>query len=161
MNDEQKRQFLNDILARVGTNAIGQVVIEQNNTIYVDEKQPPHLPPYLVQERAMEIYSFLVDRKFIDANTNAEHFLFLFGVKGVAPKNLKPVNWHGTQQQLRTVLQLTFETPLERKSLRLADIERNVPFCFLIKGKKITSLAKQTVELSTEIDEITSFFRQK
>ena len=104
MNDEQKRELLNDILARVGTNAIGQVVIEQNNTIYVDEKQPPHLPPYLVQERAMEIYSFLVDRKFIDANTNAEHFLFIFGVKGVAPKNLKPVNWHGTQQQLRTVL---------------------------------------------------------
>lgn len=87
MNDEQKRELLNDILARVGTNAIGQVVIEQNNTIYVDEKQPPHLPPCLVQEKAMEIYSFLVDRKFIDANTNAEHFLFLFGVKGVAPNN--------------------------------------------------------------------------
>ena len=45
MNDEQKRQFLNDILARVGTDSIGQVVIEQNNTIYVDEKQPLHLPP--------------------------------------------------------------------------------------------------------------------
>ena len=103
----------------------------------------------------------LLENGFQLGTVGRDHFLFLFGVKGVAPKNLKPVNWHGTQQQLRTVLQLTFETPLERKSLRLADIERNVPFCFLIKGKKITSLAKQTKELSAEMDEITNFFRQK
>ena len=161
MNDEQKREFLNNILARVGANSIGQVVIEQNNTIYVDEKQPPQLPPFLSQERAMEIYSFLVDNNFIDANTQTLHFLFLMGVKGIAPKNIKSVNWHGTQQQLRTLLQLAFEAPVERKALRMADIERNVPFCFLVKGKKINSLAKQTMELSAEIDMITDFFRQK
>lgn len=161
MNDEQKKDFLSSILARVGTNAIGQVVIEQNNTIYVDEKQPPQLPPSLSQERAMEIYSFLVDNNYIDANTQASHFLFLFGVKGVAPQNLKPVNWHGTQQQLRTLLQLAFEAPIERRALRMADVERNVPFCFLVKGKKISSLAKQTMELSAEIDAIGDFFRPK
>lgn len=160
MNDEQKKDFLSNILGRLGTNAIGQVVIEQNNTIYVDEKQPPQLPPFLSQERAMEIYSFLVDKNFIDANTQTSHFLFVMGVKGVAPKNLKPVNWHGTQQQLRTMLQLTFADALERKSLRMADMERNVPFCFTVKGKKISSLAKQTIEFSSEIDTITDFFRQ-
>lgn len=159
MNDEQKRDFLNNILARLGPNAIGQVVIEQNNTIYVDEKQPPQLPPFLTQERAMEIYSFLVDNKFIDADTQTLHFLFLMGVKGVAPKNLKLVNWHGTQQQLRTMLQLAFADAIERSAMRLADIERNVPLCFLVKGKSISSLSKPTVETSVRIDLITDFFR--
>lgn len=161
MNDETKRSILNDILNRVGLDSIGQVVIEQNNTINVGKEQPVQMPPYLLKERAMELYLFLVDGCYIEAQTSADDFLYLIGVTSVAPMRLKRINWLRTMQQLRRMLELAFEVPISRGSLKKAEIERRVPECFLNKGNKIEKLSKATEEFSSELDAIEHFFRPK
>lgn len=161
MNDETKRNFLNDILNRVGLDGIGQVVIEQNNTINVGKEQPVQMPPYLLKERAMELYHFLVDGGYIEAQTSADDFLYLMGVTSVAPMKFKRINWLRTMQQLRRMLELAFEEPISRGSLKKAEIERRAPECFFNKGKKMDKLPKATEEFSPELDAIEHFFRPK
>lgn len=159
MDDATKRALLGDILDRVGLDGIGQVVMEQNNTINVGQQQPVQMPPYLTRCRAMEIYSFLVNGKYIDQSTASEDFLYLMGVSGTAPLKMRPINWLNTMQQLRVMLTSAFDEPLKRGSLRLAEIERRAPFCFLNKGKKMKELAKSSSEYSIELSDLETFFR--
>ncbi|MBQ6051399.1 MAG: hypothetical protein IJL35_12505 [Bacteroidaceae bacterium] len=160
MDEKTKRDFMNDILARVGMGGIGQVVLEQNNTFNVGKEQPIQMPPHLTKEWTMRLYQFLVEKEFIDKQTPADDFLYLMGVTSIAPVKLKPINWLKTIQQLRLVLERSFQTPIHRGSLRKAEIERRAPYCFLNKGKKMEELSKPKEELSAEIDEIEIFFRQ-
>ncbi|MBR3546363.1 MAG: hypothetical protein IKN86_02245 [Bacteroidaceae bacterium] len=160
MDDQTKRDFMNDILAHVGMGGIGQVVLEQNNTFNVGKELPPQMPSYLMKEWTMGLYQFLVEKEFIDKQTPADDFLYLMGVTSIAPMKLKPINWLKTIQQLRLVLELSFKTPLHRGSLKKAEIERRAPYCFLNKGKKMEELSKPKTEWSPEIDDIETFFRQ-
>lgn len=161
MDDILKRSLLNDILTKVGVEGIGNVILEQNNTINVGKEQPVQMPPYLHREEVTDLYRFLVSEGYIESSTSSEDFLYLMGVSATAPVKLKPINWLKTVQQLRTMLSLAFQDPLERKSLKIADIEKRAPFCFLNKGKKMSQLAKPTVENSQELDRLTNYFRPK
>ena len=161
MTDEQKRQMLGDILDRVGMDGIGQLVLEQNNTFNIGQQQPVQMPPHLSRERTVEIYSFLIKNGYIDKQTQADDFLYLMGVTATAPLKIKLTNWLTTVQQLRRMLELSFAEPLNRGSLKKAEIERRVPYCFLNKGKKMKELAKPSTEYSLELDKLEDFFRPK
>lgn len=161
MDDATKKALLDDLLGKVGPQGIGQFIMEQNNNLYVGQQQPVQMPPYLTHDRAMELYTFLIDGGYIDKATSSEDFLYLMGASATAPLNMKPINWFTTVQQLRTMLTCAFETPLKRGSVKLAEIERRAPYCFLNKGKKMTNLAKPSVEYSTELDNLQDFFRPK
>lgn len=160
MTDEMKRALMSDILDRVGSQGIGQLILEQNNTIQVGQPQPVQMPPYLTREQGMSLYRFLVDGEYIAADTPSDDFLYLMGVSANAPIRLKPINWLNTVQQLRTMLTCAFSKPMERKAIKLAELERRAPECFLIKSKKMNNLAKPTQENSIEMDKLTEFFDQ-
>lgn len=161
MTDEMKRALLGDILEKVGMDGIGQVVLEQNNAITVGREKPVQMPPYLTQERAVAIYEFLISSGYISTSTTSDEFLYLMGVTSEPPLKMKPINWLKTVQQLRTMITLAWKVPLERGSLKLAELEKRVPFCFLNKGAKMKVLAKPSVENSYEMDMIANFFRPK
>jgi len=82
-------------------------------------------------------------------------------VTSIAPMKLKRINWLHTMQQLRRMLELAFEEPISRGSLKKAEIERRAPECFLNKGKKMEKLSKATEEFSPMLDAIENFFRPK
>lgn len=124
-----------------------------------EEKAPTQMPPYLTREEAMDLYRFLTTNSYIDQATSPEHFLYLMGVTMSAPNKLKPINWLQTVQQLREMLTLAFEEPIKRGAIKLADIEKRAPECFLNKGAKMNSLAKSREENSNELDELRNFFR--
>ena len=161
MDDAMKRALLGDILDRVGSGGIGQVVMEQNNTITVGQPMPVQMPPHLTREQGMALYTFLISNNYIDAVTPSEDFLYLMGISSMPPVKMKLINWLNTVQQLRKMLTLVFDEPLKRGSLKLAEIERRAPLCFLNKGKKMSVLAKPSAEYSAELDAIENFFRPK
>lgn len=161
MDDTLKRSLLNDILTITGAEGIGNLILEQNNTINVGKELPVQMPPYLCREEATDLYRFLIKGGYIEANTASEDFLYLMGVSSIPPERMKLINWQKTVQQLRTMLTLAFEGPLKRKALKISEIERRAPFCFLNKGKKMDNLAKPTVENSKELDNLENYFRPK
>lgn len=159
MTDEAKRAMLNSVLDRIGPDGIGQLVIEQHNTIHVGQKMPTQMPPYLSVERTMEIYHFLISGCFIEASTPSENFIYLMGASSCPPQKLKPIIWKTTVQQLRTMLTLAFDEPIKRGAVLLAEIERRAVECFLNKGEKMRNLAKPTNEISYGMESIVRFFR--
>lgn len=161
MDDKSKKEILDDILDRVGAGGIGNIILEQNNTINVGKEQPTQMPPYLRHEEAIDLYRFLIEGNYIDAKTKSDDFLYIMGVSPTAPVRLSPVNWLTTVQQLRTMLKLVFADPLKKQSLKLAEIERRAPSCFLNKGKRMQQLAKDKEENSLELDELENYFRPK
>lgn len=161
MTDETKRMIMGDILARVGADGVGNVILEQNNTINVGAERPVQMPPELLPERCMEIYRFLRREGFIAAATPSEHFLYLMGAEASVPDKLKPVEWMKTQQLLRTMLTEAFAEALDSGAIRLADIERRAADCFLVKGRRIDRLAKPKPEISGDMDALQDFFRLK
>lgn len=161
MDDELKRRLLDDILNHVGPDGIGKITIEENNTILVGQQLPTQMPPHLTREEAMELYRFLTTNCYIEPATSSENFLYLMGVTMSVPAKLKPINWLQTVQQLRVMLTLTFDDPIKRGAIRLADIEKRAPECFLNKGNKMKELAKATKENSIELDKLEKFFRPK
>lgn len=160
MTDEMKQALMRDVLDRVGPQGIGKLILEQNNTIHVGQPQPVQMPPYLNREQGMCLYRFLVDGNYIAADTPSEDFLYLMGVSAIAPIRLKPINWLNTVQQLRIMLTHAFSDPMEKKALRLAELERRAPECFLNKSTKMKNLAKPTQENSIEMDKLIEFFDQ-
>lgn len=161
MTDELKRQLMNDLLLRVGVNSIGKITIEENNTILVGQEWRTQMPPHLTHEQGMELYRYLTAEGFIEATTSSEFFLYLMGVTMTLPAKLKSINWLQTVQQLRVMLESTFQEPIERKAIKLADIERRAVDCFLVKGKKIDNLANYKEENSLMMDKLMDFFRPK
>lgn len=121
----------------------------------------PQMPSYITRENAIEIYNFLIDGKYIAPETSSEDFLYLMGVTTNASNKIKPINWQNTVQQLRRFVELAYCGPIQRKAIKLVDIERKVPLCFLNKGKQMTALAKSTTENTHEIDRLEEFFRPK
>lgn len=138
------------------SNSITQLSIQ--NTIVTKH---PQMPCYISREKAIEIYNFLINGKYIAPDTSSEDFLYLMGVTADAPDKIKLINWQTTVQQLRRFVELAYREPLKRKSIKLADIERRVPLCFLKRGEKMKELAKATYENSNELDAIEDFFRPK
>lgn len=161
MDAELKRRLLGDILNHVGPDGIGKITIEENNTILVGQQLPTQMPPHLTQEEAMDLYRFLTTNSYIDPATPSDSFLYLMGVTMSVPAKLKPINWLNTVQQLRIMLTRAFEDPINRGAIKLAEIEKRVPECFLNKGKKMEVLAKATAENSIALDKLENFFRQK
>ena len=67
MNDETKKDMFNFILSKVGAENIGQVVFEQNNTIYVSEKRHSQMQAYLTREKEVDLYNILIDNSYINS----------------------------------------------------------------------------------------------
>ena len=159
MTDELKRTLLNDILDRTGKGFFDNLIIEQNNTINVAQALPTQMPPYLTREQGILLYNFLTQNGYVESSTPAENFLYLMGVTGIPPEKLKSINWLKTVQQLHTMLTQAFRTPIELKSIKLAEIERRAAECFLNKGCKMQRLAKPREENSIDLDNLLNFFR--
>lgn len=161
MDDAIKNPLINDILTRTGGGGIGTFIVTQNNYITVGKEQPAQMPPYLRKEETIDLYRFLIDGGYIDPKTSSEDFLYVMGVTPVAPVKLSRINWLKTVQQLRVMLKMAYKEPLSRQSLRFAEIERRAPSCFRIKGRDMKQLAKDTVEISTDMDRLMEYFRPK
>ena len=77
MNDETKKDMFNFILSKVGAENIGQVVFEQNNTIYVSEKRHSQMPALLssfllrgsIEEQAFLSLTILGHYDLVDFHT--------------------------------------------------------------------------------------------
>jgi hypothetical protein len=75
------------------------------------------------------------------------------------PKKLSAIMWLRTKEQLRVMLRLLFQSQIEGKQMKVADLERLTPKVFVNKEGKPLTLAKPSEELSMEMTKLEDFFR--
>lgn len=124
-------------------------------------KEAPHFPLNQMKQQGVPLFEFLVHGQYIAADSSMASWLYLMGYSTQQPDELKPIRWLRTKQQLRVMLKGAMSGMLENDIVRLADIERLVPSCFVDAEGEPLSLAKPKTEFSAEIDEIEKFFRPK
>jgi len=150
-----------DLITNGGVKHVHNHYDQPHDNIQSEVKKPVQMPPHLTQPEAVNLLRFLTEKGYIAPTTDADAFLYLMGVTSEVPPKLKPVNWLLTQQQLRVMLVLAYKPLLDQGALKKAELERRVPFCFLVKGKKIAKLAKNKPFFNFEQDALEEYFRRK
>jgi hypothetical protein len=83
-----------------------------------------------------------------------DSWLYLMGFVTEIPGRVVPIMWLTTKEQLRTMLRLSFENLIHNNSIKIADLERLTPKCFVDNNGKPMNLPKAKTEYSSEIDRI-------
>lgn len=124
---------------------------------YNASQQSAHRFPMCLEDRKLNmLYSFLVSKTMISPATLSNNFCYMMGGTET-PTKIEPIEWIGNLQELREMLLGAFSDLIERQALKMADIEKIVPFCFKKDGKPLT-LAKNDTRKSTGI---IAFFFEK
>ncbi len=106
-----------------------------------------------------EALIFLQANKLISRDVQEDQWLYIMGHGRERPEKLNKLKWLGTKENLRLFLTLWYERELNNKYIKLKDICKHVPLCFLDKNENPMCLAKKRKELSGNSDLIEKFFR--
>lgn len=139
-------------------NIYGDVV--QQKVVQVEackEEDIPHFPLNKTKDEGVSLYSFLSKNQYIKAPLDS--WLFLMGFVTEKPQKVVSIMWLTTKEQLRTMLVNSFEGLINNKTLKIADLERLAPKCFVDKNGKPLYLPKPRTEYSTKMDQLVNFFR--
>ena len=117
----------------------------------------PHFPLNKTKDEGVKLYNFLTKNEYITASLDS--WLFLMGFVTEKPEKIVPITWLTTKEQLRTMLRLSFENLINNKSIKIADLERLTPKCFVDNEGKPMNMPKAKMEYSPEIDKLKEFFR--
>lgn len=113
-----------------------------------------HFPHCLDREKGNELFKFLIKGAYIDSKTDEESFLFLMGCTYGQPNELKLIKWLKNKQLLREMLEQIFHSSVDNKSLRIVDIERLTPLCFMNRDGNSLILAKRKFIFSIDSDNL-------
>ena len=108
--------------------------------------------------QGQDLFNLLLNGSFIAAGTNIDNWLWTMGYSPKAPQHLQPIQWLKTKEQLRTVLNGVLTANNLDSPMKVADIERLVPQCFIDKDGSPLHLSKPKTEISREMDLLKGFF---
>lgn len=147
----------------------GMTVYQQNfvigdNTEIIYQKvdrvdEPAHFPLNKTKDEGVAAHEFLTTGRYIPQDSALDSFLYLLGYVEQRPKKLSAIMWLRTKEQLRVMLRLLFQSQIESKQMKVADLERLTPKVFVNKEGKPLTLAKPSEELSMEMTKLEDFFR--
>ena len=108
--------------------------------------------------QGQDLFNLLLKGSFIAAGTNIDNWLWIMGYSPKAPQHLQPIMWLKTKEQLRTMLNGVLTAKNLDSPMKVADMERLVPQCFVDKDGSPLHLSKSKAEYSEEIDQLKGFF---
>ena len=133
---------------------------ESHKTGFTDglhKSKHEHFPPFINEKQGIALYRFLVEQSFIVATTDEASFLFLIGCASEQPMELHKIIWAKNKQLLREMLEQLFNTLIGNRCLRIADLERLTPLCFVSIKHESFKLANRTKHPSTDSDKLKNF----
>ncbi len=129
-----------------------KTTLQQTKEAEPAEDLTQRFPRMVSEQKLIDTYTFLVSKELIKGSTKKEHFVYWFGISDTKPKDIQPIVWTGTKQNLREVLTLLYG-----KMLKMSLIETLASSCFSYKGEPMI-LAKNKEENSLQSDAIKKFF---
>lgn len=109
---------------------IGQFVEDNHGTINYYEnsssstsKSLDTFPRTFDEEQGKRLFNGLKEKRFIDANTTQDNFLFIFGCTTTPPIKRKPISWLTSLESARYFIEdLCFEDMLAKGTIRKKDL---------------------------------------
>ena len=108
-----------------------------------------------------DLYQLLTDGNYIASGTTLANFLWVMGYSTLKPNQIAPIMWLKTKMQLRVMLDGALAKQIGSGQLKVVDMERLVPKCFVGKDGQPYSLTKPKEEYSADMDRLKEFFDAK
>ncbi len=122
-------------------------------------EETAHFPLHKTKDEGVAAYNFLSGGAYIPGDVPLDSFLYLMGYVEQQPCKVVAIMWQRTKEQLRVMLRLMFQSQIEAKQMKVADLERLTPKVFVDKNGKPMTLAKPSEEHSFELSSLEEFFR--
>lgn len=161
MTTQDTKELVEGILNGVHAHQLNILTGDHAKVVYQEvtknDEQRSHFPLNKTKEDGVNLYNFLSDYNYMKVPLDS--WLYLMGFVTEIPGRVVPIMWLTTKEQLRTMLRLSFENLIHNNSIKIADLERLTPKCFVDNNGKPMNLPKAKTEYSSEIDRLKDFFR--
>ncbi|MGX8696341.1 MAG: hypothetical protein ACSW8D_08155 [Prevotella sp.] len=117
-----------------------------------------YMPPCIDYAFGIALFDFLKQGGYIDANSDAASFFYLFGCTEERPKVLRPIRWMQNKQLLRETLELTYAKLLRDGHVNKTVLVKMAKICFIDTKGNAMVLAQNKVIYSYKSDEVKNFF---
>lgn len=108
--------------------------------------------------QGQDLFDLLLAGHFIDATTDIDNWMWTMGYSPQKPQQLQPIKWLKTKAQLRVMLDGVLTALAPDNAMKVTDMERLVPQCFVNKDGNPLYLSKPKAEFSEEMDQLKDFF---
>lgn len=121
------------------------------------EMELPHFPIHSTKEKGLRLFDNLNNNIYMEADLDC--WLFFMGFVNQKPQNVKPIIWKSTKEQLRVMLRLLLKELIDKKIIKVAELEKLTPKIFVNINNKPLKLAKPKEEISKTMDKLIKIFR--
>lgn len=161
MKTQDTKELVESILKGVHAHQLNILTGDYAKVVYQEviqnEEKRTHFPLNKTKDEGVTLYNFLSDNNYMKVPLDS--WLYLMGFVTEMPGKVVPIMWLTTKEQLRIMLRFSFESLIDNNSMKIADLERLTPKCFVDINGKPMNLPKAKTEYSPEIDRLQEFFR--
>lgn len=118
--------------------------------------QATHFPQNHNEAVGKQWYDFLINKGFIERDSELDCWLYLMGFSSSQPSEVKPIAWLKTVETARMMIRKVHDNLIESKVISVVKMEELASQCFTKQGEPLR-LAKPKKEYSADADEIANF----
>ena len=152
---------VDDVQVNVINGNVGRLSFHGDGLCDEDDCVSNRFPENTNWRQGEDLYQLLTDGNYIASGTTLANFLWVMGYSVQKPQHAQPIVWLKTKMQLRAMLSGVLADMLDKHEVRVSDMERLVPKCFVGKDGQPYSLTKPKEEYSADMDRLKEFFDAK
>lgn len=161
MTAQETKELLESVLKGIHANQLNVLTGDNVKIVYqeVTQKEEPtaHFPLNKTKDDGVKLYDFLTAGRYM--NVPLDSWLFLMGFVTEKPEKVVSIQWLTTMEQLRMMLRMAFGDLIEKKSVKVVDLNTMAHLCFVDDAGKPVVLPKPRQEISQQMDRLVEFFR--
>ena len=160
MTAQETKELVESVLKGIHANQLNVLTGDNVKIVYqevMQKEEAPHFPLNKTKDEGVKLYDFLTAGQYM--NVPLDSWLFLMGFVTEKPEKVVAIQWLTTMEQLRMMLRMTFGDLIEKKSVKVVDLNNLAHLCFVDDEGKPVNLPKPRQEISQQMDRLVEFFR--
>lgn len=160
---QETKELVESVLKGIHANQLNVLTGDNVKIVYQEitkeekKDEAPHFPLNKTKDEGVKLYDFLTEGQYMSVPLDS--WLFLMGFVTEKPDKVVNIQWLTTMEQLRMMLRMAFCDLIEKKSVKVVELNNLAHLCFVDDEGKPVNLPKPRQEISHQMDKLVDFFR--
>ena len=123
MTAQETKELVESVLKGIHANQLNVLTGDNVKIVYqevMQKEEAPHFPLNKTKDEGVKLYDFLTSGQYM--NVPLDSWLFLMGFVTEKPEKVVTIQWLTTMEQLRKMLRMAFGDLIEKKSVKVVDL---------------------------------------
>ena len=123
MTAQETKELVESVLKGIHANQLNVLTGDNVKIVYqevMQKEEAPHFPLNKTKDEGVKLYDFLTSGQYM--NVPLDSWLFLMGFVTEKPEKVVTIQWLTTMEQLRMMLRMAFGDLIEKKSVKVVDL---------------------------------------